>query len=163
MIDLEATLQVLAREGVEFIIVGGVAATIHGSARVTRDLDIVYSRTPENIARLAAALTPYRPYLRGAPPGLPFRWDAETVRRGLNFTLTTMLGDLDLLGEIVGGGTYEDLLPHSRPVAAFGVESSCVNLARLIHLKRAAGRPRDLDAIAELEALRERRGGEGTP
>ncbi len=58
MIDLETTLPALARGGVEFIIVGGVAATIHGSARVTRDLDIVYSRTPENIARLATAVAP---------------------------------------------------------------------------------------------------------
>jgi hypothetical protein len=114
MIDLELALQELHRAGVEFVIVGGIAATIHGSARVTQDLDIVYARTPENIARLAASLAPHRPYLRGAPPGLPFRWDAETIRRGLNFTLTTTLGDVDLLGEIVGGGSYADLLPHYR-------------------------------------------------
>ena len=89
MIDLERALQELHRSG--------VAATIHGSARVTQDLDIVYARTPENFARLVAALAPHAPYLRGAPPGLPFRWDAETIRRGLNFTLTTTLGDVDLL------------------------------------------------------------------
>jgi hypothetical protein len=112
--NLELALQELHRAGVEFVIVGGIAATIHGSARVTQDLDIVYARTPENIARLAASLAPHRPYLRGAPPGLPFRWDAETIRRGLNFTLTTTLGDVDLLGEIVGGGSYADLLPHYR-------------------------------------------------
>ena len=161
MTDLETALQALARGAVDFIIVGGVAATIHGSTRLTRDLDIVYARAPENIARLATAMAPYHPYLRGAPPGLPFRWDAETIRRGLNFTLTTTLGDLDLLGEIVGGGAYEDVLPHTQPVAAFGVTARCVNLPRLIHLKRTAGRPRDLEAIAELEALREQDRGEG--
>ncbi|HEV8438988.1 MAG TPA: hypothetical protein VGT40_12905 [Methylomirabilota bacterium] len=139
----------------EFIIVDGVAATIHGSARVTQDLDIVYARTPENIARLAAALAPQRPYLRGAPPGLPFRWEAATIRRGLNFTLTTTLGDLDLLGEIVGGGTYVDLLPYSDVAKVSGVEYRCLGLTRLIHVKRAAGRPKDLEAVAELEALRE--------
>ena len=141
----------------EFIIVGGAAATIHGSARVTQDLELVYARTPENIARLAAALAPHSPYLRGAPPGLPFRWDAETIRRGLNFTLTTTLGDLDLLGEIVGGGGYADLLSHSQVVKVSGSEYRCLGLARLIHVKRAAGRPKDLEAVAELEALQEER------
>ena len=126
MIDLEFALRELHRAGVEFVIVGGIAATIHGSARVTQDLDIVYARTSENIARLAAALAPHRPYLRGAPPGLPFRWDAETIRRGLNFTLTTTLGDVDLLGEIVGGGTYADLLPHSQVATVSGVEYRCL-------------------------------------
>lgn len=155
MIDLERALQELGRAGVEFIIVGGVAATIHGAARVTQDLDVVYARTPENIARLAVALAPHQPYLRGAPPGLPFRWDAETIRRGLNFTLTTALGDLDLLGEIIGGGSYAALLPHSQVAQISGVEYRCLGLARLIHVKRAAGRPKDLEAIAELEALRE--------
>jgi len=157
MIDLERALQELHRAGVEFIIVGGAAATIHGSARVTQDLALVYARTPENIARLAAALTPHRPYLRGAPPGRPFRWDAETIRRGLNFTLTTTLGDLDLLGEIVGGGGYADLLSHSQVVEVSGSEYRCLGLARLIHVKRAAGRPKDLEAVAELEALQEER------
>jgi predicted nucleotidyltransferase len=155
MIDLERALQVLSRAGVEFIIVGGVAATIHGAARVTQDLDIVYARTPENIARLAAALAHHDPYLRGAPPGLPFRWDAQTISRGLNFTLTTTLGDLDLLGEIVGGGGYADLLPHSQIVEVSGFEYRCLGIARLIHVKRAAGRPKDIEAVAELEALRE--------
>ena len=73
MIDFETALGVLSRAGVEFIVVGGTAATIHGSARLTRDLDIVYRRTPDNYGRLVAALAPHRPYLRGAPPGLPFR------------------------------------------------------------------------------------------
>jgi predicted nucleotidyltransferase len=155
LIDLERALQELHRGGVEFIVVGGVAATIHGSARVTQDLDIVYARTPENVARLAASLAPHAPYLRGAPPGLPFRWDAETIRRGLNFTLTTALGDVDLLGEIVGGGGYADLLPHSQIVTVSGLDYRCLSLPRLIHVKRAAGRPKDLEAIAELEALRE--------
>jgi hypothetical protein len=157
MIDLEPLLIELSRGEVEFIIVGGVAATILGSSRLTQDLDIVYARSPENLARLAAALAPHRPYLRGAPPGLPFRWDAETLRRGLNFTLTTGLGDLDLLGEIVGGGGYQALLPHTTAVTLFGHSCRCLGLAKLIEVKRAAGRPRDLEAIAELEALREER------
>lgn len=159
MIDFGAVLGLLARSGVEFVVVGGTAATIHGSARLTSDLDVVYRRTPENLQRLVAAFRGQRPYLRGAPPGLPFRWDEDTLRRGLNFTLTTALGDVDLLGEIAGGGTYESLAPHCAPVAVFGIECLCPDLDTLIALKRAAGRPKDLEAIAELEALRD--GGNG--
>lgn len=162
MVELDALIQALGRGGVDFIIVGGVAATIHGSARLTQGLDVVYSRTPENISRLVGALAPYAPYLRRAPPGLPFRGDAETIRRGLNFTPTTTLGDVDVLGEIVGGGGDDELLPPSPLTMAFEIECRCLGLDRLIHVKRAAGRPKDLDAIAEREALLEE-GGDSEP
>jgi hypothetical protein len=155
VVDFERLLPALSRAGVELIIVGGVAAIVHGSARLTQDLDVVYRRTPENVARLVEALQPFAPYLRGAPPGLPFRWDPETLQRGLNFTLVTNAGDLDVLGEIAGGGTYETLIPHSRKVSVFGIECYCLGLDRLIQAKRDAGRPKDLEVIAELEALRE--------
>lgn len=151
-------LEVLCRGNVDFILVGGAAAIAHGSARLTFDVDIVYKRSVDNIERLVAALAPYAPYLRGAPPGLPFLWDARTVLRGLNFTLTTQLGNIDLLGEITGGGTYDDLVAYSVPARAFGVECLCLDLPQLIHVKRAAGRPKDFEAIAELEAILEERG-----
>ena len=155
MTDFDGLLRLLAEGNVEFILVGGLAATAHGSARFTQDVDVVYRRTPENIARLARALASVSPYLRGAPPGLPFRWDADTIAHGLNFTLVTALGDIDLLGEITGGGAYEQLQPHSIKIAALGIECLCLDLDMLIQVKRAAGRPKDLEAIAELEALRE--------
>ena len=104
--DFRGLIRTLSQAGVEFIVVGGAAATGHGSARLTTDLDVVYRRTSENISRLVSALVPLKPYLRGAPPGLPFRWSDETIKKGLNFTLVTSLGALDLLGEITGGGYY---------------------------------------------------------
>ena len=155
MTDFKALLRILSDAGVEFIVVGGVAAAVHGSARATFDLDVVYRRTPEGIDRLVLALLPYHPYLRGAPPGLPFRWDAATVRRGLNFTLTTDLGDLDLLGEITGGGGYEALAPSTTLIRAFDIECRLLNLDQLIEVKRAAGRPKDFEVVAELETIRE--------
>jgi predicted nucleotidyltransferase len=162
MTDFKALVRVLAEGGVEFIVVGGFAARLHGSARLTSDMDVVYQRSIENIRRLVLALTPYHPYLRGAPPGLPFRWDAATVQRGLNFTLTTDIGDLDILGEITGGGGYEALIPHTQTIHVFGIDCRCLGLEGLIQVKRAAGRPKDFEAIAELEAiLEERRRGEG--
>jgi hypothetical protein len=89
MADFEKLLGALHSEHAAFIIVGGVAATIHGSARLTSDLDIVYERTSENYARIVHALSPLEPYLRGLPRGLPFQLDSETLRNGLNFTLST--------------------------------------------------------------------------
>src|SRR5437867_8717643 len=145
--DYRGFLELLTRNEVEFLLIGGAAATVHGSPRLTRDLDLVYGRSGENIARLVRALRDQDPYLRGAPRGLPFRFDERTVRMGLNFTLTTKLGDLDLLGEVVGGGTYEDLLPHALDLVAWGSTCKCVDLPTLIALKRAAGRPKDLEAI----------------
>lgn len=153
MTDFNALLRLLTENEVKFIIVGGAAATAHGAARLTLDLDIVYDRSSENILRLVSALKPIQPYLRGAPPGLPFDWSVETIQKGLNFTLTTKLGALDLLGEIVGGGGYEQLLRETMKIEVGGVQCLCLGLERLIQVKRAAGRPKDLEVIAELEQI----------
>lgn len=155
MTDFARLLAALDEADVEFIVIGGFAATAHGSAHVTVDLDVVYARSPENISRLSCGLEPFEPYLRGAPPGLPFRFDVATIERGLNFTLRTTIGDLDVLGEATGGGTYEALLPHTERRQVFGRETLIVDLETLIRLKRAAGRPKDLERIAELEAIAE--------
>ena len=122
MTELPALLALLAGANVDYVLVGGVAAVAHGSARLTMDVDVVYSRRRANVERLVAALSGHSPYLRGAPPGLPFRWDVSTVERGLNFTLTTDLGPLDLLGEIPGGRTFEDLYASAcgTPRRSFG-------------------------------------------
>ena len=153
--DFSGLLRCLLEARVDFIIVSGVAGNVHGAARATFDVDVVYSRSRDNIDRVVGALGPINPYLRGAPPGLPFRWDAPTIRNGLNFTLITTLGDIDLLGEITGGGTYDDLLPSTMAVDVFGFRCRCVTLEKLIHLKRSAGRPKDFEAIAELEIIAE--------
>ena len=138
--DYRSFLSLLRTGGVRFIIVGGVAGNIRGAARATFDLDLVYARDREDIRRLVDALKPHSPYLRGAPPGLPFTFDERTVRNGLNFTLTTSLGDLDLLGEVAGGGTYEQLLPFTSEVHAFGVTCPCVT-PRTPHPAQARRRP----------------------
>ena len=153
--QFDKILPLLVNGGVEFILIGGVAGNVHGLARSTFDVDVVYDRSKANLEKIIKLLKPHSPYLRGAPPGLPFTLDLSTLRNGLNFTLTTKLGDLDLLGEVVGGGNYKELLPHTFLVEAFGVKFRCVDLPTLIKLKRAAGRPKDLESIAELQALLE--------
>jgi predicted nucleotidyltransferase len=151
--DFRALIEALGGAEVRFVIVGGVAATLHGSARLTQDVDVVYSRDAANLARLARALAPLEPYLRGAPPGLPFRLDEPTPAAGLNFTLKTSVGDIDLPGEIAGAGGYDALLPHTVEVQLYGARCKCLDLPTLIASKVAAGRPKDLETIAELRAL----------
>jgi predicted nucleotidyltransferase len=157
MTEFEKIAQVLAGGGVKFIVIGGWAAIFHGLAHSTYDVDVVYSRDRENIRRLVEALKPVHPYLRGAPPGLPFVFDEKTIRNGLNFTLDTDLGKLDLLGEVPGGRTYAELLTHSQEMEANGIKYQCATLERLIQMKRAAGRAKDLEIIAALVALLEER------
>jgi hypothetical protein len=155
--DYNKLISLLVENDIEFIIVGGAAATAHGAARLTLDLDVVYKRDVVNLDRIVRALKPLEPYLRGAPPGLAFEWSIETLQKGLNFTITTTLGALDLLGEIVGGGSYEKLRADTIEIEIAGMKCLCLSLERLIEVKRAAGRPRDLEAIAELEKIRDER------
>lgn len=155
MVKLRETLTALASHGVEFVIVGGVAATLHGSSFATYDLDLCYSREKSNLARLAGALAPLHPKLRDAPDGVPFVWDAATLHQGFNFTLATDYGSVDLLGEIPGVGDFQQVKKHSSSVDLFGYPFSVLSLEGLISSKRAAGRPKDLITLPELEALRE--------
>lgn len=149
-------MRTLGAAKLDFILVGGLAVAAHGSPRATQVVDVVYRRGADNLAALSAGLAPLSPSLRGAPPGLPFRLDVPTLRAGLNFTLTTTAGALDLLGEIAGGGRYEQLLPHTIEIEVFGITCRVLDLESLIRVKRAAGTPKDLEAIAELELLRSR-------
>jgi len=155
MTDFEALLRSLVEADVQFVLVGGFAGTVLGSPRTTVDLDVVYARDLANLRRIVDALAPLSPYLRGAPPGLPFRFDVATLQRGLNFTLTTIAGDIDLLGEVTGGGQFEQLAVGATVLRVFDLDVRVVTVSQLIHLKRAAGRPKDLEALAELELLAE--------
>lgn len=161
MLGLERLLGALADKDAECILVGRIAARAHGSARTTQVVEVCYARSDENLARIVSALAPFAPYLRGAPRGLPFEWSTRTLRAGLNFTLTTSVADIDLLGDLVGGGGYEDLVPHSSVVTIFGRNVRLIDLPWLITLKRAAGRPKDLEVLAELEAIEEERRSDG--
>jgi hypothetical protein len=154
MFDPAAILRQLLDHHVEFVVIGGLAMTIHGSAHVTRDLDVCYRRTADNIAALVAAFAPLHPYLRGAPASLPFKFDAPTVQAGLNFTLTTDLGDVDLLGEVSGVGTADQVIAQSEERTLFGITVRVLSLEALISSKKAAGRLKDRNHLLELEELK---------
>ncbi len=150
---LEETLRALFDANVDFVLIGGAAMQMQGSAYLTEDLDFCYSRSAKNLERLALALAPYHPRLRGAPENLPFHFDAATIKRGLNFTLKTDLGALDFLGEVAGVGDYLAVKKNSDVMTIFEIECLVLSLEGLIRAKRAAGRERDLDVIPELEGL----------
>jgi hypothetical protein len=155
--DAPAILRQLTEGHVEFVLIGGLAMIAQGSAYVTNDLDICYARSPQNIAAVAAAFASLHPYLRGAPAGLPFRFEAPTIQAGLNFTLTTDLGGVDLLGEVSGIGSYEQVLAQSEERAVFGLTIRVLSLDGLIAAKKAAGRSKDQLHLLELEELKKLR------
>lgn len=159
MTRFEDLIPVLSAADVEFILVGGLAAIVHASSRATYDVDIVYRRSPGNMERLCRTLAPHSPRRRAVPAGRLAVVDEKTVAFGLNFTLTTDLGDLDLFGEIPGGGTYDKLLPGTEEREILGHVCRGVSLDTLLRLKRSTGRAKDLEATAELEEIKRRQEG----
>jgi predicted nucleotidyltransferase len=152
---LEETIRILYDAGVEFVVIGGAAMGLQGSAYLTKDIGFCYARTSKNIERIEKALEPCHPALRGAPPGLPFRFDAKTIANGLNFTLSTDLGDLEFLGEVSGLGSFQEVLTASDVRDVGGVDCRVLSLEGLIKSKTAAGRHRDLYVLPELRGLSE--------
>ena len=146
-------LQGLTGARVRFVVVGGVAAAAHGSAHVTNDLDICYDLSAANIARLAALLAEWDAYPRGVERGLPFFMDERQFRTTPLMTLTTREGNIDVLDRVAGVGEFADVMKHSVRFDGFGVRFSVLDLPELIAAKRAAGRPKDIAQLPELEAL----------
>jgi len=156
--DFRAVIDSLVAHDTEFVIVGAVALVLHGSGRVTRDLDICYARNHENLGRLSAALVRFSPTLRGAPPDLPFKLDVATLQSGLNFTLATSAGDLDLLAELAGLGGFQVVRRLSDPMDLYDHRVHVLSLEGLERAKRAAGRLKDLLDLAEILEIRRRTG-----
>jgi hypothetical protein len=112
---IEVVVDALNDAGVQYVLIGGGAMMLHGSAYITEDVDLCYARDRANVERLVTALTPFRPRLRlSTGETVPFRWDAQTVLNGLNFTLTTLVGDVDLLAHVDGLGDYTHVSAHAR-------------------------------------------------
>ena len=152
-------LRVLVENDVRFIVIGGIAAALHGSTTLTADLDILYDRSGDNIERLAHALTALGAVRRDLPAGLPAPLDARTVRNGTNFLLTTREGDLDCIGETPSGRfTYAQVAPTAERIRiGADLDVEVVSLDELIRMKRATGRTKDRIELETLSALRDER------
>ncbi len=155
MTQVEKLLKILTRERIEFVVIGGLAANIHGVTIPTYDVDICYNRADENLQRLSLLLKRIHATLRGAPPGLPFQPDAVTLKAGLNFTFSTDLGDLDILGEVGGIGFYADVKKCAQEVAMLGAKVFVLDISAIVKAKKFAGRRKDEEMILQLEALQE--------
>ena len=153
----------LRNHGVDFMIVGGQAAQFHGSSRVTFDTDLAYRRTQTNLERLASALNELHPTLRGAPPDLPYQIDARSLSLGSNFTFSTDLGPLDLLGWVEPIGDFDALMANAVEVDFEGTPVVVLGLDDLIRVKEHVRRDKDLAALAELYAIRDERDRQARP
>lgn len=154
--NFRAILEAVIEQKVDFVVVGGVALVARGAPRTTEDIDLCYCRKDANLTRLAVALAPLRPYLRDAPPGLPFTLDASTLKAGLNFTLTTTAGDVDLFGEISGLGSYEQVKAAASPLSLYGKSVEVLDLSGLERAKTAAGRVKDIADLAFIAEIKKR-------
>jgi hypothetical protein len=146
-------LQALDRQGVDFVLVGGLAGLAHGSSYPTYDLDVAYSRERPNLRRLVDALRELDVTLRGAPADLPFQLEVKTFENGANFTFDTAFGSFDILGDVAGIKSYDELRRDSRSEEVFGVQLKVASLDHLIAMKRAANRPKDQLMVLEYVEL----------
>ena len=147
------TLRTLEAYGVDFVLIGGFAGSLHGSALITSDVDICYERSPGNLERLTEALVDLGATLRGVDEPVPFQLEAKSLAAGDAFTFATRLGALDILGVPAGTDGFDDLRSAAVTMDLGGFDVPVANLQDLIRMKRAAGRPQDLAAVEHLGAL----------
>lgn len=157
--DLESLLEALGEAGIEFIVVGGAAAVLHGAPVTTQDLDIVPRTDGENVERLMDLLTALDARIRDLA-GREIRPDPAALRGSGQVRLSTRRGPLDLLCGLHDGRSYADLLPHTEEMTDGSLRLRVLDLPTLIAIKAASGRVRDQLTLPLLLALeRERRQG----
>jgi predicted nucleotidyltransferase len=154
--DAEQLVRKLADHGVQFVIIGGYAAVAHGVTLLTRDLDLCIPFSQENMNRLVECLRKLHPRHRQHPSRPALSENPKVLARFKNLYLETDLGELDLLGEVAGIGTFSETLAQSVEIELWGRTCRILSLDALIAAKKAVHRPKDEEAIRQLEAIRER-------
>lgn len=147
--DLRRLLAPLIKHGVDFVLIGGMAGIARGSNYPSYDLDVAYARDKANVGRLVSALKDIEVRLRGAPADLPFQLDERTIENGANFTFITPFGDFDVLADVVGIRSYDELVAKSEEKDVFGLPVRVASLDHLIAMKQAANRPKDRNMLEE--------------
>jgi hypothetical protein len=154
--DLNRLLEPLVRHGVDFVLIGGMAGLAQGSNYPSYDLDVVYSRRRENVARLVTALKEIGVRLRGAPAELKFILDERTIENGANFTFVTPFGDFDVLGEVAGLKGFDEVVTAAEEKEIAGLPILVASIDHLIAMKRAANRPKDRNMVEEYLVIADR-------
>jgi hypothetical protein len=155
--DLNRLLEPLVRHGVDFVLIGGMAGLAQGSNYPSYDLDIVYSRRRDNIARMVAALGELDVRLRGAPPEIEFILDQRTIENGANFPFVTPFGDFDVLGDVAGLKGFDEVATGAEEKEIAGLPILVASIDHLIAMKRAANRPKDRNMLEEYLVIADRR------
>ncbi len=153
MANLEGLLERLVREDVEFVVIGGYAAFVHGSTYVTLDVDICCPLQGDNLCRLHAAFSDLHPCHRMTPQKIPFTLPADMALGFKNVYLKTDYGQIDCLGLLPDVGDYEFARAHSVSIKLPFGECRFLDCPTLIHAKKVVGRPKDLLVVAQLKAI----------
>ena len=151
---LEQIAAILQSHRVEFIVIGGQAELLHGSPRVTYDVDVCYHRSVDNLKRLVAALKQLQPSLRNAPADLPFRIDEQSLALGCNFTFTTRFGDFDLIGYLEPLGDYLAVSDRAIDMHVGRLDLRVIHIDDLIAIREHLGRPKDKLSLYQLQAIK---------
>lgn len=154
MQDFEKLIKLLLHNDVEFILIGGFAATVHGVSLLTQDIDICVPFNKNNTARLLKAIKDYHPIHRENKK--PLNETPESLARFKNLYLLTDLGIIDLLGEVSNLGKYDDILSHTIEVDLFGYKCKVLDIDTLILSKKEMNRPKDKETIIQLKAIKEK-------
>lgn len=161
-LDAYRILRELTARGVDFVVIGGIAAVLHGSARLTYDLDICFATDHPNLDALGDVLIGLNARLRDAEDA-PFIPDGRSLRGIETQTMRTDAGDFDILAKPAGARSYESLRQRAERMDLGGFSVLVASLGDLIEMKSAAGRPKDVADVAELEAILRLRAGRATP
>lgn len=151
-------LQRLANAKVEFVLIGGYACIVHGGTQTTEDVDICCTFTPDNLLRLQQAVADLHPIHRMTPQRLPLLLTAENCQQLNNLYLDTDLGQLDCISEVLGLGDFNHIETMCDVIETDGIHLKVLNRDALIQSKKSMDRPRDREAVRQLEAIKKLNG-----
>ena len=155
---LKELLCLLADSEFPFVVVGGYAATMHGSSLITQDIDVCAVLSPSNIVKLREFLAPYHPVHRMTPQKLSFTEFPESITGINNLYVGTDLGQIDFLGEISGVGDFDRVMKNAIEVAVFGKKCRVISIDDLIAAKSFLKRPHDIETVKQLEWIKTKLG-----
>lgn len=157
MQDLEKLLKILIVSPLDFVVIGGFAAVLHGCDQSTRDVDICLVLSPENVQNLRAILAPLHPKIRTSKEKLSFLEHPHQLNNLTNLHLETDFGILDLVSHVQAVGDYYDVLKNAKTIQLYGHECHLIDIDDLIRCKKSLAGHRDLAVAEELEAIKNER------
>ena len=144
----------LVKAEVRFVLIGGYACIVHGGTLSTLDVDVCCDFTPDNLLRLQQAVDDLNPVHRMTPKRIPLSLTAKNCQNLKNLYLDTDLGQLDCISEVLGLGDFGQVEQMCQTIEADRIQLKVLSRDALIQSKKAMGRPRDREAVHQLEAIK---------